>query len=40
MLFKCGEGGDCSLILLWNAWEEEQEKCIDWHMLEDVDSDN
>ena len=35
-----GRKGDSKPVLLWNAWEEEQEKCIDWHMLEDVDSDN
>ena len=35
-----GRKGDSKSVLLWNAWEEEQEKWIDRHMLEDVDLDN
>ncbi|RZB76644.1 ATP-dependent helicase rhp16 isoform B [Glycine soja] len=35
-----GRKGDSKPVLLWNAWEEEQEKWIDRHMLEDVDSDH
>lgn len=35
-----GTKGDSRPVLLWNAWEEEQEKWIDQHILEDVDLDN
>ncbi|XP_017425532.1 ATP-dependent helicase rhp16 isoform X2 [Vigna angularis] len=37
---KKGSKGDSRPVLLWNAWEEEQEKWIDQHIAEDFDLDN
>ncbi|TKY48732.1 ATP-dependent helicase rhp16 [Spatholobus suberectus] len=37
---KKAKNGDSKPVLLWNAWEEEQERWIDKNILEDVDLDN